>query len=392
MPDRSCLPLGWLLAIPWVFVACDSLSGLTGGMSPEDAGMDGTAMKHQDAGTDGTGHPGDARVDQSLADASEAGAAADATCDALALSSDPRNCGMCGKTCGVEDCQDAACTPRVLVTGLAVTGGIAVDTKTVYFLTNTTIDSVPLQGGTVSELATGLTDLNYLAIDSTNAYVSIEPPTGTGPILGVALTGGTPFTLAPNREQPNGVAAIGGALFWAEQGDGGMNGAVLSVPVGGGTPVVVVSGQIGPEQLAVDSKSVYFSNWDWGGTTVVQAARDGGATDTLASLPRPLGIAIDPSNVYFSNIGDAGTLNQAPKGGGAVLLLASSPSAGSIASDGTDVYWSDSVLKTLQKVHVGGGAVVTMLNGLGKPYGIAVDDTSVYLVDVGAESILRVNK
>ena len=391
MPSRSCLKLGWLIAIPWVAVACDSLSGLTGGMVPEDGGMDRTTAKPGDAGMDGTVKRRDAEIEGSAPDARDGGD--DATCDAASFSSDPRNCGMCGKSCGVEDCQDAACAPRVLVSGLTLSGSIAVDSKNVYFLTTTSVDSVPLDGGSVRALATGLTAVNYLAVDSTNAYVSIEaPPTYIGPILGVALTGGIPFTLAPSREGPNGVVVSGGTLFWAEQGNGGKNGAVMSIPVGGGTPRVVVGGEFGPEQLAVDSENVYFSNWDWGGTTVVQASLDAGVTRTLAVVTRPLGIAIDPSNVYFSNIGDGGTVYQVPKGGGAALLLAPSPSAENIASDGTNVYWSDNALKTLQKIRVGGGTVVTLLSGLGRPSGIAVDGTSVYCVDVGTNSILRVNK
>jgi hypothetical protein len=384
------LPLGWLIAIPLSAMACASLAGLTGGAVEGDAGADETGVKHGDARADGTlGHGGDGGADA----ASEAGndAGSDGPCDAM-LSSDPQNCGACGRSCGVENCQDASCSPRVLVTGLKLTGGIAVDSKNVYFLTTTTVDSVPLDGGTVSELATGLTDVNYLAIDSTYAYVSIEPPTGTGPVLRIRLTGGTPYTLAPNREAPNGVAATAGKLFWAEQGDGGMNGAVLSIPSAGGTPSVVVSGEIGPEQLAVDSDNVYFSNWDWGGNSVVQAPLSGSAPITLAVLPRPLGIAIDTSNVYFSNIGDAGTVNQVHKGGGTVLLLAHTPSAGTLASDGTSVYWTDSVLGTLQKIPVGGGSIVTLLSGLMHPYGIALDETSVYIVEVEANTIVRLNK
>jgi len=355
--------------------------------------VDGTTVKHGDAGADArTSGRRDAGVDATTSP-TEGGvdAGRDGACDA-AFSSDPHNCGGCARSCGAEDCVDASCSPRVLVSGLPLNGALAIDSENVYFLATTAVDSVPLDGGTVRELATGLADLNYIAVDSTQAYFSVEPASGTGPVMGVALTGGAAFTLAPSREQPNGVAVAGGKVYWAEQWDGSVNGAVLSVPVGGGPPEVVVSGEVGPEQLAVDSVNVYFANWDWGGTTVVQSPESPGAAQTVATLHRPLGVAIDSSNVYFSSIGDGGTVNQVQKGGGAVLILAASPAAGTIASDGTNVYWSDFVLKTVQKVPVGGGSVVTVLSGLGKPLGIAVDGTSLYCVDVGSETILRVNK
>jgi low-density lipoprotein receptor class B len=291
---------------------------------------------------------------------------------------------------GGNDACPEACVLASGVSGMK--GRLAVDSNNAYFATVSTIDSVSLAGGAVRELATGLTDVNYLAVDPQYVYYSVEYPVEAGAMYRVPLTGGTPAVIAPNRQGPNGVTVKDGILYWAEQGNGTVNGAVVSLPVGGGTPSIVAGGQVGPEQLAVDSANTYFGNLNNAGTTVVEAPLLGGPPLTLATVGVPTGIAIDTTNVYFTDTKD-GTVNQVPKGGGAVILLASSPHSDFLASDGTNVYWTDAAQGTLQKIAVGAhGSVVTMLSGLQDPEGIAVDVTSVYCAERGSGTILRLNK
>ena len=319
----------------------------------------------------------------------------EAACDDATLSSDPQNCGACGRSCGVEACEDASCEPRLLVAGLPLDGPIAVDSKSVYFLTSTTVDSVPIDGGPVSELATSQSNQNYIAVDSAYVYISVEAPPAPyyGPLERVPLTGGAVTTLAPKRVGPNQVTAFGGVLYWAEQGDGGDTGAIYAIPPDGGKPTVVIGEEVGPERLAIDSENVYFANLDWGGTTVVQASLHGGLTITLASVDIPLAVAVDSSNVYFSNIGDGGSVYQVPKGGGTVIKLATTPRAIYVASDGTNVYFTDQDRGTLNKVPVGGGSPAKpLLSGLASPVGLALDATSVYCSATGSGSIVRLNK
>jgi sugar lactone lactonase YvrE len=388
------VPRGWAIftGLGIATAACNILTGV----STLDEAPDGASLRTDagDAGVDAIARDAKAPHEGGTDTASDAGV--DAPCDDATLGTDPQNCGMCGRSCGVEDCVDASCTPRVLVSGLNIRGPIAVDKKYVYFITTNSVDSVPLDGGSVLELGTGLPSLNYLAVDSKYVYLSVEPntpPNYEGPILRVPLTGGTATTLAANRVGPNGIAVSGGIVYWAQQGDGGANGAIVSIPSTGGTAKVVGGPQFGPEQLALDSENAYFSNFDWGGTTVVQAPLAGGAPITLATVNSPLGIAQDTSNVYFADIADGGGVYQVPKGGGGgVMELAPSPFAVFLASDGKSLYWTDASQGTLNKVPVGGGTTTTLLSGLGSPVGIAIDETSVYCNETDGGLIVRVNK
>lgn len=50
----------------------------------------------------------------------------------------------------------------------------------------------------------------------------------------------------------------GASVYWADYNAG----EVLSVPLAGGTPTTLVTGQQGPVAIAVDSTSVYWANSD----------------------------------------------------------------------------------------------------------------------------------
>jgi hypothetical protein len=62
-----------------------------------------------------------------------------------------------------------------------------------------------------------------------------------------------------------GIAVDANNVYWTNQGvcpdDGGpCSGAVMKVPVTGGTPVTLASGEYSPTSIAVDDTSVYWLN------------------------------------------------------------------------------------------------------------------------------------
>ena len=150
------------------------------------------------------------------------------------------------------------------------------------------------------------------------------------------------------------------------------------------TSIELASGS--PYGIAVDTTNVYWTNTGGGpaGTIinlVMKVPLGGGLAVTLASGEGALGIAVDATSVYWTG-GD--TVMKVPLDGGTPVTLASglNESEG-IAVDATSVYWTDMGDFKLMKAPLAGGTPVTLASDLDFPNGIAVDSTSVYWTNSG---------
>jgi hypothetical protein len=112
---------------------------------------------------------------------------------------------------------------------------------------------------------------------------------------------------------------------------------------------------------------------------------------TIASDPTtsPWDIAVDATNVYWTNNTSPGTVMKAPVAGGAATPIATNQiSPARIAIDATYAYWTNFDGGTVMRAPLNGGANPTELaSGQNQPMGIRVDETNVYWLNSGDGSV-----
>ena len=130
---------------------------------------------------------------------------------------------------------------------------LAVDTNYVYWSDpdDGTISRVPLAGGAVTTLVSGTFGATHLVMDAANLYWIASYRVMQAPI-----TGGTAVTLYQTYSPyPMAIAVDNTHVYWTSD-----NADLMSIPIGGGTPVTLTSGERTWEGIAVDSNAVYFDS------------------------------------------------------------------------------------------------------------------------------------
>ncbi len=174
--------------------------------------------------------------------------------------------------------------------------------------------------------------------------------------------------------------------------EGGANGACAA----GLCYLILASGQDHPWPVAVDSTSVYWTNYDSSAGSVVKMPLAGGSPVTLASArANPLGLAIDATSVYWTEFGTPGSVLKVPLAGGALVTLASNQANPTgIAVDGASVYWSNwtgtGTNGSILKMPLTGGTLTTLASGQAQPIAIAVDGSSAYWTNSGDGTVMKV--
>ena len=216
--------------------------------------------------------------------------------------------------------------PVVLASAQTKPHGVVVDGSFVYWATVDSILKVPAGGGAATvivreELPGGL------AVDAMNLYwVTMDQ------VRSVPLAGGAPVTLSSARSAVS-IVLHGHDLYWKDSDTK----RIMKMPASGGSAVQLSSDGKTLGGLAVDGTSAYWAD-PYGGT-LTKVPVGGGPSTTLASGFMSTGaVATDGSNLYFTADGAVRKMSVA---GGAPVVVASGRTPHSVAVDATNVYWTD---------------------------------------------------
>jgi hypothetical protein len=256
--------------------------------------------------------------------------------------------------------------PTTLATADAGSEQLAIDSNSAYWVTSGgssgdgNLLRVPLQGGATTSLAT-VSNGYAVAVYGSDVFFTDYYPT-PGSLLTVALDGDGGAPLQTQTSQlliaNDAVAASVAGEFWLaanNDGAGQLNvGQVwMAPPGGGGEGKLLAQGQTAPLQIAVDDTNVYWTNQGDGMSihgSVVKVPIAGGAPVTLATMcditSQPWAIAVADGQVYFTVQQDTTPWNieSVPAAGGPATLMSVSVAPMSLAVDAHNLYFADSSL------------------------------------------------
>jgi hypothetical protein len=214
----------------------------------------------------------------------------------------------------------------------------------------------------------------------------------------VSRDGGAATTLALGPANPTGIALDPLNVYWVVGAGIAESGAIMKVPLSGGTPLAIVSGESSlGERIGIDAASVY---WTRAEGAIMKTLLDGTETTMLsAGSWRPTYIAVDANSVYWTTdcegAGDGGgSVMKVSLQGGAPTTIASRQSCPTaIAVGTTHVYWGTLTASktgpgTVKRAPLDGGEVKTLASGSVAALGLAVVKDWVYWV-AGSGGVVR---
>ncbi len=233
-----------------------------------------------------------------------------------------------------------------------------------------------------------------LAVDSQNAYWvndGNEENGYPGAVMQMPLAGGTALTVLSGF-YPSGIALANGRIYfgtWDYQ-----SAFFETVPIGGGAVTTLASGLTYPSRLTIDAQgqNAYWEAYDQG--PILKQSLTGGGPQTLAPTPDPAGLAINATTAFWTDLMTAGggvfavSLN-----GGSVATLASGLGTGrngpwAITADASNVYWAAGGFNDqyIVKQSVNGGGLATLISGQASIQKILLDGNDLYWIPASVAS------
>ena len=181
---------------------------------------------------------------------------------------------------------------------------IVIDESTVFWLTRGAVMSVSKGGGAVKTLLGGQKFPHRLALDATTVYWTVGEEAGM--VMSMPKSGGEASALATDRLYPNGIATDGTSVFWLEVSKATGGTAVVTLPVGGGTPVVLADEDTGARRkaIALDDANVYWTARVGFEGRVRKVARSGGTPASITTDGgHPDSLLITGDTIYWGDFG-----------------------------------------------------------------------------------------
>ena len=166
-----------------------------------------------------------------------------------------------------------------MATGIPYNYDLKVDGTDLYLATSSGLKKIPTSGGTLAQIQDGY--FNGVAFDGSYIY-GLESIA----LFKIPKAGGVAVSLCdPNAysgSYPNGGLAVGAThVFWTMSSSG--NGAIMKVPLAGGTPSVVLSSIAEPRALASEGRYLFYACESATSPGIYQMTADGGTPVQLSA-------------------------------------------------------------------------------------------------------------
>jgi hypothetical protein len=221
-----------------------------------------------------------------------------------------------------------------------------------------------------------------LGVAVRNGQVYWTEDNGSGAVMTVPVDGGTPVALATGQSYPYGIVATATDVYWATYHAQIAGGTVMDAPLDGGAPVAIATNLSGPQYVTANAQGVFWNAENTGGGVLFA----GGGVQTYA-IAGATYLASNDTTVFWSVPPDVDSLSIA-SGVPATFAAGQYPEA--IAVDSSYVYWvNDGDAVGITRAPLDGGAPVSLVTGLTSPTYLAVDDTNLYWTSVNGGLVMK---
>jgi hypothetical protein len=191
-------------------------------------------------------------------------------------------------------------------------------------------------------------------------------------------------TLASGQLNPGMLEVVGAYVYWTNRGDStGQGGAVMKLPVAGGSAIPVASSQNKAFGLALNASNVYWSSASAGGTIQSLPLSGGSAAAVVGAANSPV-IAVNSTSLFFHDCPTENTwcaaVRRMPLSGGASQSIGTGTIQGFLALNSAYLYWATPT--TLYRVPLNGGTSTAIVSGQSNINGIAADESNLFFTNL----------